>query len=252
MQKRYKIILTVFLIVMVSVIGANAAWMNTPKPGTTDNPLVSQGYLDRILSIFKAEVQSDIQAQQLEYEQLHNQYKNLEKELSNLKTVVSDLNKNEAPIIPTPPTEPIPPPIAPADPTPPPKSNNSRATVIVDFAVVNFRSDNNTSSSVVEVVRKGDEIIALKFSDDWIQGTINNKTGWIASWLVKNKSGHQVAYVSSSVVNVRSGPGTNHSLVTQVRLGDIVRVVSEQGDWCKVILAHGKEAWIYKPLLTSL
>ncbi|QNO15641.1 SH3 domain-containing protein [Alkalicella caledoniensis] len=248
MQKKYKIMIIALLVVTFSVVGASAAWMNTSKPGTADNPLVSQGYLDKVFSIFRSEVQSDLEAQQQKYDQLHNQYKGLEKELGDLKKVVNDLT-NGQPTTPTNPTTPTTP-TQPTNPTPP--TSSAKATIVVDSSVVNFRSGNSTSDSVVETVRKGDEIVALKYSNEWIQGTFNNKTGWIAGWLVKSKSGHQIAYINSSLVNVRSGPGTNHSLVTQVRSGDIVRILSEQGDWCRVILPDGKEAWIFKPLLTRI
>ncbi len=241
MQKRYKVILSVLLIVAFSVIGANAAWMSTARPGTNDNPLISKGYLDRVLGIFRSEVQADIVAQQLKYEQLHNQYKGLEKEIADLKKIIADLS-GSAPTQPTQPT----------NPTPPPTSTIARATIVVDAGTVNFRSSNNTNSSIIGTVRRGDEILALKYSDQWFQGTINGQTGWIAAWLVTSKTGHQLGHISSKLVNVRSGPSTNHSLITQLNLGDVVRITGEQGDWFKVVLNDGKEAWIFKPLLSRL
>lgn len=238
MQKRYKIILSILLVLTFSIVGSNIAWMNTARPGTTNNPLVSKGYLDNVIN-----------AQQQKYTELHNQYKALEDEIADLREALNKLATN--PSQPNEPSEPSQP-TEPSNPTPPPSTTNAKATVVVDASTVNFRSGNNTSASIVTRVNKGDEIVAIKYDNEWIQGTINNQTGWIAAWLVKNKTAHQVAYVSSSLVNARSGAGTNHSIVTQLRLGDIVRILSVQNDWAKVVLPDGKEAWIFRPLLETL
>ena len=52
--------------------------------------------------------------------------------------------------------------------------------------------------------------------------------------------------VSGTWVNLRSGPGTSHSVVTQAGLGDMVEPLSDPAaDWINVRLADGRTAWIY-------
>ncbi len=52
--------------------------------------------------------------------------------------------------------------------------------------------------------------------------------------------------VSGTWVNLRSGPGTSHPVVTQAGLGDLLEPLSDtRADWIKVRLPDGGEAWIY-------
>lgn len=57
-------------------------------------------------------------------------------------------------------------------------------------------------------------------------------------------------YVIGNTVNVRSGPGTNYSIVTSVTRDDKeIKVISKTGDWSKVILANGTNGYIKSSLL---
>ncbi len=50
--------------------------------------------------------------------------------------------------------------------------------------------------------------------------------------------------ITGSVVNVRSGPGLNHSLVTRVAAGDKLALVTTEHDWYKVRLADNRMGWV--------
>ena len=51
-------------------------------------------------------------------------------------------------------------------------------------------------------------------------------------------------YVTGSVVNIRSGPGTNYAIVGQVKQGTMVLVYDEEGGWYRVSTASGLKGWI--------
>jgi len=52
--------------------------------------------------------------------------------------------------------------------------------------------------------------------------------------------------VTGSSVNLRSGPGTNHAVITQARLGETYRPLSDTAsDWIQIELADGTSAWIF-------
>jgi hypothetical protein len=55
--------------------------------------------------------------------------------------------------------------------------------------------------------------------------------------------------VTGSSVNVRSGPGTSYSVLTQVVKDAAVIVVEEQGDWLKIRLSDGSEGWVASKFL---
>ncbi len=57
-------------------------------------------------------------------------------------------------------------------------------------------------------------------------------------------------FVDQSVVNLRSGPGTGHSIVDIARRGDRMVQLARQGKWLKVQLADSERtAWIFGGLL---
>ncbi len=51
--------------------------------------------------------------------------------------------------------------------------------------------------------------------------------------------------------NVRSGPGTNHSIVTKVTAGTVLKAMGRQGSWYQVTLPDGRIGWIYGTLVSE-
>lgn len=57
-------------------------------------------------------------------------------------------------------------------------------------------------------------------------------------------------YVIGNTINVRSGPGTNYSIVTTISRDDKeIKVLFKTGDWSKVTLANGTNGYIKSSLL---
>jgi len=54
-------------------------------------------------------------------------------------------------------------------------------------------------------------------------------------------------YVTASILNVRSGPGTGYSVTSTLSYGSSVSVAAESGDWCK--LASGN--WVSKTYIST-
>lgn len=54
----------------------------------------------------------------------------------------------------------------------------------------------------------------------------------------------RVALVTGSVVNVRTGPGTEYPLVTQVKQGDAVPILGESDDWYRIQTKDGYQGWV--------
>jgi hypothetical protein len=57
---------------------------------------------------------------------------------------------------------------------------------------------------------------------------------------------------AASIVNLRSGPGTNYDLAGSLQATEPVEVIAKNGtgDWWQVRLASGSAAWVYAPLVT--
>lgn len=56
---------------------------------------------------------------------------------------------------------------------------------------------------------------------------------------------------AKTTINIRSGPGTNHSVIRQATKGDALEYLSLEGDWYKLKVAEGKpQEWVYKNVVT--
>ena len=55
--------------------------------------------------------------------------------------------------------------------------------------------------------------------------------------------------VSSTVANVRSGPGTQHEILWKVAKYHPVKIVEKSGNWYRFTDFEGDEGWLHKSLL---
>jgi len=71
-------------------------------------------------------------------------------------------------------------------------------------------------------------------------------------------SGEGASYVSFPQVrplqvvktaNVRTGPGTNHPILTKINPGTQIKAMGQQGNWYQVTLPDGRIGWIYTTLV---
>jgi curli biogenesis system outer membrane secretion channel CsgG len=56
----------------------------------------------------------------------------------------------------------------------------------------------------------------------------------------------RVTQVTKSVENLREGPGTNYKIIGNVNKGTSMAILEEKGNWLRVRLEDGTEAWIWK------
>ena len=57
--------------------------------------------------------------------------------------------------------------------------------------------------------------------------------------------------VAGKEVNLRSGPGTQHSAEWIVSRGYPLRVIASRGNWLEVVDFENDKGWIYRPLTSS-
>ena len=56
---------------------------------------------------------------------------------------------------------------------------------------------------------------------------------------------YETIYVVPTVLNVRKGPSVRHAVVTQVRRGQELKIVSRQAPWLNVLLADETQGWVH-------
>ena len=60
----------------------------------------------------------------------------------------------------------------------------------------------------------------------------------------------QIVYAKSTI-NIRSGPGTNYSVIRQTTKGEELEYISLEGDWYNLKVAEGKpQEWVHKNVVT--
>ena len=100
----------------------------------------------------------------------------------------------------------------------------------------------------------GRTIAPLRFIGEAFGGTVGwdqgSQTITILSKLetsrsaAENITANRNAVVTGSSVNVRGGPGTTNSVISQVAQGDSLPILEQSGDWYRIKLQNGSTGWV--------
>ena len=135
----------------------------------------------------------------------------------------------------------------------------AKQTAKVNTDGLNLRSQANTTSAVQGTLPLGSTLTVLEKQGEWYRvQTQEGKTGWVAGWLVTVSqpeavtssqpgtpapSGPYVTIINPDT-NIRSGPGTEHTVVSLAHTGEKYAIVSKSGDWFQVSLSSGATGYI--------
>lgn len=222
MSKGLKITaLTVIFLILLGWIAA-PAFLTGAAPGSETNPLISLDYLDTVVSALRGE--------------LTGQINQLKTQVTALQKRVDDLEKGAAT---PPPTSPSPTPTPPATPQQP-------LTLVVHGGTINFRPAPATNNTPLAKLAAGTKITGLKLENGWYQARLQDGTvGFISADFARPDSGHVAGLITGSNINIRTGPGTNHSIIgAPGQLNDLVRILKTENGWHNIVLSDGRVAWI--------
>ncbi|WP_249413756.1 SH3 domain-containing protein [Shouchella clausii] len=117
-------------------------------------------------------------------------------------------------------------------------------------ARLNLRSGAGTNHSIITTLTKGQKVELLKKQGGWYQVKAGNRTGWVsADYLNVNGSGNvdnapsSGSATTTARLNLRSGAGTNHSIITTLAKGQKVELLKKQGGWYQV-KAGNRTGWV--------
>lgn len=146
-------------------------------------------------------------------------------------------------------------------------SPSKGASGYVNDDYVNLRSGAGTNYSVVTCMRKNTKFTYIDgklYNSQWykIKLTSNSKTGYIrqdfatlSQTSADTPSTEKVTgYVNDDYVNLRSGAGTNYSVVTCMRKNTqftFIRTTLYNSNWYNIQLSDGKKGYICKPYATK-
>lgn len=109
---------------------------------------------------------------------------------------------------------------------------------VTTSSAVNFRTEATTSSESMGKLTDGTRVAILDEIDGWYKVAYDGKTGYMSSDYVVSQPIMNIecggAKVTTSVLNVRSGPGTENSIVTKLYEGNVAKIIGINNAWFKV------------------
>ena len=117
---------------------------------------------------------------------------------------------------------------------------------------VNIRQGASTEYKVMGQLEKFQEVEILSKSNDWYKvKSKDDVIGWSHSKYIdatqeelKEANDTNSATVKETA-NFRKGPSTTYSIITTLKAGDKVKVISSQNGWYKLECSNGKVGWTY-------
>ncbi len=143
-------------------------------------------------------------------------------------------------------------------------SNDSSFKATVTASVLNVRSGPSTNDIVISKINTGTEVEVLEESNGWYKVKLKNgQVGWAsAQYLSTNSTSDnqensndqqdfsnevsisKTGIVKADVLNIRSNPGTNNSIIGKLYNGESITVLSEQNNWYKIKKSNGQTGWV--------
>ena len=151
----------------------------------------------------------------------------------------------------------------PSEPTTP-ETPSETTTATVNADVLNVRSGKGTDTSIVGTLQNGEIVTVLDNSDvGWVKiKTASGLEGYVAREYLtgtetpsepttpETPSETTTATVNADVLNVRSGKGTDTSIVGTIRNGETVTVLdNSDATWVKIKTSSGLEGYVHRDYL---
>ena len=147
---------------------------------------------------------------------------------------------------------------APSEPTTP-ETPSETTTATVNADVLNVRSGKGTDTSIIGTLQNGETVTVLDNSDaTWVkiktssglEGYVHRDYLNIGSSAPETPSEPTTATVNADVLNVRSGKGTDTSIVGTIRNSETVTVLDDSdATWVKIKTSSGLEGYVHRDYL---
>ncbi|MEL7563920.1 MAG: N-acetylmuramoyl-L-alanine amidase [Dehalobacterium sp.] len=122
-------------------------------------------------------------------------------------------------------------------------------TIIVKTEALNVRSGPAITYDCIGQVTSGQQLTVEEEQDGWYKiRAVNNTTGWVIKDYVALEP--QDLVITGSVVNVRTGPGTDFSKITSLAQGTKVTAIDFQKDWYQIKYPDGT-GWVARWLVQT-
>lgn len=122
---------------------------------------------------------------------------------------------------------------------------------------LNLRAGPGTIHDVRRRLAPGDRVSIEETLGKWAQVRLpSGERGWVSlDYLAQARAPAAegmlfVARTGVGYLNMRVGPGTDHSVIRRIYPGDRLLPLRRQGDWIAVRHATGTEGWVHRDYVT--
>jgi N-acetylmuramoyl-L-alanine amidase len=134
------------------------------------------------------------------------------------------------------------------------KEEQLQAAVTVD--TLNVRQDKSADSPVLGQLRLNELVKVLGAQGDWTKIDYKGSTGYVSSSFLRQQgkpapvaepapaNGSGPSVTLKETANLRSGPGTNFTLLETGSSGASFPLIGKSGSWYEIQLQNGKHAWV--------
>lgn len=111
---------------------------------------------------------------------------------------------------------------------------------------LNVRSGASSETEKLGTLAKGARVQVLEKNDEWIEIiTTESVKGYVWAEYVSDEAPVVYNYVNLSALNVRKGPGSDTKKLTELKSGDRVQLLENQGDWSRIKTKDNVEGYVY-------
>ena len=133
--------------------------------------------------------------------------------------------------------------------------STSSTTKVVNTNGLNMRNGAGTSYRVITVLNKGIKVEVISESNGWSKIKYDGRLGYVASRYLDLESSNNVSTtkkeVNATSLNIRSGSGTNYSIIGKLSKGSKIDVISESNGWSKIDY-NGKVGYVSSQYLSDI
>ena len=135
------------------------------------------------------------------------------------------------------------------------KQAQDATSVTANVAGLRIRSGPGTSFQVISYLNKGEKVQYLEGNENWTKIYYNNQEAWVSTEYIlfqsENSTKKLFGEVTVSVLNVRSKPSLDASIVGTLKNGDEVTITNEREGWLEIAF-NNQAAWVYRDLVSII
>lgn len=123
----------------------------------------------------------------------------------------------------------------------------AQTMVSVSGSTVNMRERPSLDAPVLWELQRGYPLEVTERRGNWLAvKDFEGDTGWVARSLTGDEPHH---IVKGNTLNLRSGPGTDRSVVAELQRGELLKTLEKRRDWVRVERANGETGWVSRRLV---